>query len=239
MFALLLHIYYKESWDTYLNEVLSKIKYLDFDLYINLPVSQTHNYELVKKIKVEYPSAIIIESPNIGKDIGGKLALLNHFFVLKSNKELIVFLHDKKSPQSATGERWRKTLYKIVDNKYIPEILNLLKNKKTGIVGAKECIINEKDSRTKLFKSNNSSYLDLLLAKYSIVPNDFYFIGGTMFWIKREAIEPFFLKYSAIECRSELEKGNVSDDLMGSKTHAWERLICWINSSRGYSLKGI
>lgn len=239
MFALLIHIYYEESWDTYLKETLFKISHTNFQLYVNLPVGFIHNQELIRKIRAEYASAIIIESPNIGKDIGGKFALLNHFFLLKSNMKYIVFLHDKKSPQSASGEQWRKILYKIVDPKNINRITLLMKENKTGIVGAKEFLMNERDPETNLFKSNNNDHLKLLLAKYQLAPAKFHFIGGTMFWVKVEAIKPFFTKYTPLECRSDLEEGNVSDNSTGSNTHAWERLLCWISSSNNYILKGI
>lgn len=239
MFALLLHIYYRDSWDTYLKNSLSEIKDTGFELYVNISISSIDNQELIKKIKIEHPSSIIIETPNTGKDIGGKLALLNHFFLLKSNLKYIVFLHDKKSPHSASGEQWRKTLYKIIDKKNIQKIIRLMKNQKIGIIGAKEFIINERNPYTKLFKSNNKKNLESLLTKYPLVLTNYQFIGGTMFWIKLEAIKPFFSKYSPIECRSELEHGNVSDNLSGTKTHAWERLLCWISSASNYILKGI
>ena len=42
-----------------------------------------------------------------------------------------------------------------------------------------------------------------------------------------------------MEIRSELEKGNVMDNELGTNTHSLERVFSWISESQGFKIYGI
>ena len=49
---------------------------------------------------------ILRRSPNQGKDIGGKLVLLDVYIRSAPKNDLIIFLHDKKSPYKVHSREW-------------------------------------------------------------------------------------------------------------------------------------
>ena len=112
MTAILIHIFYEQSWEQFIKERLVQMAGKDTAILINICVTISNKTKLINKIKNEIPGCYIIESPNIGKDIGGKLALIDLLLQINIDHEFIIFLHDKQSPQSATGENWRETLIK-------------------------------------------------------------------------------------------------------------------------------
>jgi lipopolysaccharide biosynthesis protein len=195
---------------------------------------------IVSAIKSEFPHAFVITTPNKGKDIGGKLALIDFFIKTNQQAEFIIFLHDKISPHSITGERWRNKLFSIIDPEKIKIILKEFKNNsKLGIIGAKDFIKNEFDEKKKQMDTTNSKKIEELLKKFHLTVNSYIFIAGTMFWIRSEIIKKFFSVYPALECRAMLEDGDSSDQHEGRYTHTWERIFCWLANDQGYSLKGI
>src|SRR5438309_11695321 len=106
MFAILIHIYYPHSWEKIFSYQLISIRKYVPVLLINL-TKGSHNNITIAQIKRDFPQAFIITTPNKGKDIGGKLALLDLYFKTGQQAEYLVFLHDKISPHAITGERWR------------------------------------------------------------------------------------------------------------------------------------
>ena len=60
-----------------------------------------------------------------------------------------------------------------------------------------------------------------------------------MFWTKAKPIMDFFKNYNPLEIRMDLEDGNVLDNFNGTTTHAWERLLSWIVTNQGLTIKGI
>jgi lipopolysaccharide biosynthesis protein len=185
-------------------------------------------------------SDYIISSPNQGKDIGGKLALIDLTIKLKINADYYIFLHDKKSPHTTLGDIWREKLFKIIEPQNIEKIKNMFdEDDKLGIVAAKEFIVNEFDETTGNFNCTSNSILKELIKQYKLNLTNFDFVGGTMFWVKTEIFNNFFSRYNPLEIRATLEKGNVLDHDHGTYTHAWERMFSWIATDQGYKIKGI
>jgi len=238
MFAILIHIYYKDSWEMIFREKLKTIGDTECQLLINLSMDIIDKQTLVTNILIDFPKAFIIESPNIGKDIGGKLALIDLLLKLDLRPPLLVLLHDKRSPQAIMGERWRNKLLNIIEPNVISRIQRMFsKDEDLGIVGAKDFIINEYDKNNT--SRNNNEILSLLVKRYSLQTDDHHFIGGTMFWVRTEPFLDFFRVFPPLECRKQLEAGNILDVRNGTYTHSWERLFCWISIAKGYKLKGI
>lgn len=182
----------------------------------------------------------IISAPNQGKDIGGKLALLDLCLKLDIESEFYILLHDKKSPHTTLGEKWREKLFRIIEPQNIEKIKNMFaEDNQLGIVAAKEFIINEYDKDRDVFKCTSNSILKELIIKYGLNISNFDFVGGTMFWIRSEIFNDFFRRFKPLEIRATLEKGNVLDHLHGTQTHSWERMLSWIATDQGYKIRGI
>jgi lipopolysaccharide biosynthesis protein len=240
MFAFLIHIYYPDSWEKIIREKLLPLRVYEPQVLVNICNVGNQAHNLINLIKQDFPAAVFIVSPNKGKDIGGKLALIDLFIKLGLQTDYMVFLHDKISPHAVKGEKWRNSLFNITGADAVPKILEeFTHHKKTGIVGSAEFIMNEYDAANGRFTTNNNEKIKELLEKYHISVKDFSFIGGTMFWIRSAIVSSFFSIVPALGCRENLEEGNVMDDANGTYTHAWERLICWIATSQHYSIKGI
>ena len=238
MFAILLHIYYKESWKSYFKENFSAIKDRPFHLLVNLSIDMEDKGAVIADIKQDFSEAFIIETPNVGKDIGGKLALIDLFIRMNIQADHLVLLHDKKSPQAITGDRWRDILLKIINPDVIDTIYkSFSRDDRLGIAGAKEFIMDEysKENRSR----NNGEIAFRLAESYGIETKDHRFIAGTMFWIRTPLFKTFFSVNPPLECRKKLEAGNVMDTENGSLTHSWERVFCWIATARGYKIKGV
>src|SRR6266513_5199429 len=114
MFALLIHIYYHDSWEKIFRGQLKSLQSYSPVIMINLCITEPGNSQIISCIKADFPQAFVITTPNKGRDIGGKLALIDFFVKTGQQSEYIVFLHDKKSPHSITGDRWRLKLFSFI-----------------------------------------------------------------------------------------------------------------------------
>ncbi|HET6224764.1 MAG TPA: rhamnan synthesis F family protein [Bacteroidia bacterium] len=236
--GVILHIYYEDSFE-FIKERLKVFKSFNTIFFFNICINAPGKEKLYANLKTTYPSSFITQTTNVGKDIGGKLTSLDLFIKLRIKLDYLVLLHDKKSPHSALGDVWKQKLFKIIEPSNLTTIVKAFREKQqVGILGAKEFIVNEYDKKTG-FDNNNKDILKALIVKHQLKLNNFDFIGGTMFWIRAEIMQSFFSKYSALEVRSTLEKGNVLDNINGTYTHSWERMLCWIALDQGYLIKGI
>jgi lipopolysaccharide biosynthesis protein len=240
MFTLLIHIYYQDSWEKIFKHQLKDLECYSPGIMVNLCITHPGNSQIISAIKNDFPNAFIITTPNKGKDIGGKLALIDFFNKTQQAAEYIVFLHDKVSPYSITGERWRTKLFSIVDAGKVKTILNdFSNNPRLGIVGAKDFIRNEFDEKKSNLETTNSDKIKELIAKYNLKISSFIFIAGTMFWIRSSIIRNFFSVHSPLDCREMLEDGGSIDHQEGTYTHSWERILCWLANDQQYTIKGI
>ena len=233
------HIFYDDGWDV-IYPLLKELKQFEIKLLVNICDVNRKKQELRNQRKNAFADAIVIATPNVGKDIGGKLALMELAIQLKIKADYYIFLHDKKSPHTTLGDRWREKLFRIIQKESASQIHTLfLKNKKVGMVGMKGMITNEYNIKTQDFNSNNSTILKELITEYKIEISNYDFIGGTMFWVRTESFNTFFSKYSPLEIRATLEQGNVLDYTQGTVTHAWERVLSFIITNEKYELRGI
>ena len=233
----LTHIYYENSWE----EIKYKLK--DFDNGKNHFLFSISEACLVKEriiddIKTSFKDACYLVTSNIGKDIGGKMALIDIYLLMEFRSDYIVFLHDKQSPHSIIGESWKKGLFKIIDINNERAILSAFRDPQIGIVGDKNHIINEYDTATGNFR-NNSQISKKLLLQFDMNIENYDFLGGSMYWIRSSIIEHFFRKNHPISTRENLEAGNVLDLHEERLAHSWERMFSWIATDEGYNIKGI
>ena len=237
LLAFMTHIYYDNSWI----EIRDKLKnFNDGKNYFLFSISEgcIIRNEIIENIKETFTNAFFLVTPNVGRDIGGKMTLIDLYLFLGIKSSYIIILHDKQSIHSLEGESWKNNLFKIFDINNQSRILNLFRDPAVGIIGIKDHIVNEYNATTHTFRNNNQ-LSKKLLKQFNISIENYDFMGGCIFWIKSSIIEKFFMKNNPILIRGSLEPGNVLD-LHGERlTHTWERMFSWIATSDGYRVDGI
>jgi hypothetical protein len=174
---------------------------------------------------------------NVGKDIGGKLLLIELLLSLYPDIPFAVLLHDKRSYHKHSGQWERDGLFRVLGADLFPVIEAAFeRDAKMGIACAKGYVRNEYlgDGR---FDTSNSELLGELMTKYRIPHGDLRFVAGTMFWIRTSILRAFFGQGGALDVRATLEAGNVLDHAHGTVTHSWERMLSWIATAAGYRIK--
>jgi lipopolysaccharide biosynthesis protein len=241
------HNYYgdHENWVQCLSEKIT----LPFTLFYNIVEDSLYNLEDDHRLMDRMQQAasgsqlkkiILRRSSNQGKDIGGKLVLLDACLRNGINDEYQVFLHDKKSPYKVQGREWADKLFRIIEPSFIEKTLIFFReHPDTGIISTIDSIMDEYDFRTRSFASNNRIQLTQLRSGFNIANEDHRYVAGTMFWARSLPILDFFRQHHPLEIRKTLEKGNIMDENDGSYTHAWERMLSWLIFARGYTIKGL
>lgn len=244
--SIFFHNYYGQhkKWIQFFSEKMT----VPFNLFYNVVENSIYNIEEDHRL-LSNPQAsitgrylnklIVRKSPNIGKDIGGKLVLMDSYLHLKEETEFIIFLHDKNSPHKVQNQEWQQKLFQIVEPAFAVQTLSLFKeNPKVGIIAGVDSIRNEYDESKKSFIGNNLTQLSQLRSEYEIDNTDCRHVAGTMFWVRSLPLVSFFRKHSPLDIRRTLERGNVMDENTGTLTHAWERMLSWIITEQGYTIKG-
>ncbi|HVS96778.1 MAG TPA: rhamnan synthesis F family protein [Puia sp.] len=176
-------------------------------------------------------------APNSGKDIGGKLLLMQLLLTLYPETPYAVLLHDKRSYHKHSG-RWEKEgLFRIAAPDLFPVVEAAFgRDPKMGIACSKGYIRNEYLGNGK-FNTPNSTLLNGMLTRYGLPDHDLRFVAGTMFWIRTSILRSFFAAESPLEVRATLERGNALDHEKGTVTHCWERMFSWMATASGYKIR--
>ena len=235
--AVLYHVFYEDSIDL-IAEELNGLSDLSVAYFFNICSDTPNQMEIKRRLAGHFPGSVITISSNKGKDIGGKLVMLNICIQAGFKPDWFIFLHDKKSLQALNPEIWKNDLFRIVAKAQMNDILKAIADEHCGIIAANNYVIKEIREKGK-FISNNGPLLAHLLEEYKIESNQFDYVGGTMFWARATAVVNFFSKNSPLKIRQTLEDGNVLDNFSGTITHSWERLFSWIITSQGLSIKTV
>ena len=244
--SIFFHNYYgnHKYWLDFFNEKIQ----IPSILYYNIVNESIYNLDenINEIIKLTIPNSgkickiIFRQSANRGKDIGGKMVLLDTYQKLGFETELGLFLHDKRSIYKANNITWANELFKIIEPNFQNKALQLLtENINIGIVAASGSVINEYNESLKSFTSKNKAILSLSQDQFEIFPTNFQFVAGTMFWYRMQPINHFFKINSPLQVRESFESGNIIDQYAGSYTHSWERLLCWIITMQNYKIDTI
>jgi len=234
MISIIFHLYYPESVKTVLPLITPE--FLNGNkIYVNI----VNNIPFDESAFNSYENLTLLKSSNIGKDVGGKLVLIDSLLQLGDENKYWIFLHDKNSPHTTTGKFWRDSLFSIADIRYKSEILKKMENDDIAVVTHKLFIMNEWNEARKKFNTINNDILMDLMAKYNIRPQSYDFAAGTMFWAKSDAMKAFFRKNNPLSIRATLERGNVLDHHVGTNAHSWERLLSWIATGNNKKIAGI
>lgn len=230
--ALFFHNYYgdHEHWLRFFQEKME----VPFYLFYHVVADSVHN------LQESMPSGPVVRcSSNRGKDIGGKLVLLDAYMRLGMDCDYMVFLHDKKSPYAIQNQEWKDKLFGILEPPFVDKTLaHFAANDKTGIVTGSVSIRDEYDYTAETFVSRNAPLLPALQETYGITPDRYLYAAGTMFWARALPLLDFFRRYAPLDIRDTLETGNVLDHEQGTRTHSWERLLSWLIIAQGYDIKG-
>lgn len=245
--SIFFHNYYgrHEDWVRLLSQKME----VPFTLYYNVVGDSLYNLEdgsgLISRLEQaisgpQLKKIILRRSSNQGKDIGGKLVLLDACLHEGENYDYSIFLHDKKSPYKIQNEQWREKLFRIVEPSFATAALHTFaQHKEVGIIAGSDSIYNEYDSSTQSFTSHNGPQLTSLRSELAVDNTDYRYVAGTMFWVRYQPLCTFFMEHPPLEIRKTLEKGNVLDETGGTITHAWERMLSWLIFAQGYTIKGL
>ncbi len=236
--TVLYHLFYEDSYDKLCME-LEPLLVFETTFLFNICIETPDKKIIIAVLRNKFPGCFIIITSKKGKDIGAKLALLQLFLELQIETDYLLFLHDKKSLQALKSSTWKKDLLKIIAPESIQKIFKIFQaNNDCGLIATDEYIINEPFEGGR-FSGINGKILTELAMKYAIKPTSFSFVAGTMFWAKVKPVKDFFVQHNPLEIRKDLEEGNILDNFSGTITHSWERVLSWIITSQGYSIKGI
>lgn len=246
MLSIFFHNYYgnDQQWITYFTSQFT----LPFNLFYNC-VSDAYNRVSqadggsssgLQEVLGDKGRLFLRNTPNKGKDIGGKLVLLDAYLRLGIRSDYLLFLHDKHSPYHSNSQQWQKDLFRIAQREYLDQVLRAFRSDpEVGIVASRNAIRNESDNDQGREAYTESGFIAALKDKYGIRPPGLQYAAGTMFWVKASLYEEFFASHSPLEIRATLEEGNVLDNDQPTHTHAWERLLSWLVTSQGYKIKGV
>ncbi|MBA3706835.1 MAG: hypothetical protein H0W84_13315, partial [Bacteroidetes bacterium] len=96
---ILFHTYYGD-----LSELFGHFKFkhpdIDLNYFVNVCSENISSNNVISDIKKNIPNVITTCTPNIGKDIGGKLVLVDLAMNLNPDSDFYIILHDKKSPHT-------------------------------------------------------------------------------------------------------------------------------------------
>ena len=233
--AFLYHNYYSLKGISEVQERLAALNESNILLLTSIP-EKFIGQELPENTETEK----FLITTNQGKDIGGKLLLLNLILTLYPDIPYLFLLHDKRSYQKYSGTFEKEMLFDIISPEKYSKILSKLNNDpQLGLIGPAASIKNEFNAKTNSFRTTNSDILKTLQTKYQVFTEDYRFVAGTMFCVRTSIFRDFFRKHNPIEVKATLETGNILDDAQGTVTHSWERLLGWIVTAAGYKIEGV
>ena len=230
--AIVAHVYYEDTW----SDIAGALRGLTipFDLIVTTVAGRER---LIETIRRSYPAAQIEIMENRGRDIGPFLTLLERGRL--DSYRYICKVHGKKSIDGGrkmyTGEMWRRRL--LFDLLGAPGAANAAidmfdRDPSVGMIGAKVFRLPKAGYSEDLSWSANRP-MTLKIAERMGMPADKFqldFFGGTMFWVRPEALKP--LRDLHLAAEMPYESGLIDGDL----PHALERVLPTSVLAAGYKL---
>jgi lipopolysaccharide biosynthesis protein len=210
--AVVAHVFYPEIWPE-IAAYLRKWR-IDFRLYVTTPGDRFDR--VVAAVNEHFTDAVIIATPNRGRDIGPFLACLPR--VIGDGNDIVCKVHTKKSGHWRHGNRWRNALFDGVLGVRVGHILSAFALEPSlGILAPAGYLITHRAG----WDSNGDCVMDLA-GRLGSIDNllPFRFGTGSMFWARTDALVPL------------LQLGITPDDFPeesgqtdGTLAHAIERLF--------------
>lgn len=230
--AIVMHVYYEETWGD-LAGVLRRLA-VPFDLIVTTVAGRER---LIETIRAEFPDAEIEVMENRGRDVRPFLALLERGRL--DRYRYVCKVHGKKSSdggrKSYMGSLWRRRL--LFDLLAAPGLAQSIigmfeRDPSIGMIGPRAFRLPSETYSEELSWSINKDRV-LQLAEAMGVPSDRFhldFFGGTMFWVRPEALAP--LRKLGLSSAFPDESGLLD----GGLEHATERLFGAAVVAAGYRL---
>jgi hypothetical protein len=230
--AVVVHIYYEETWAD-IAGVLKRLT-VPFDLIVTTVPGREG---LIEAIRRDFPDADVELMENRGRDVRPFLVLLESGRL--DRYRCVCKVHGKKSNdggrKSYMGAIWRRRL--LFDLLAAPGVAASVvdmfeRDRSIGMVGPRAFRLPSETYSEGLSWSVNRETVLELGEKMGVPANEFRldFFGGTMFWVRPEALTPL-RKLKLSEAFAE-EKGLLD----GGLEHAVERLFGAAVVAAGYGL---
>jgi lipopolysaccharide biosynthesis protein len=230
--AVLIHLYYIESWPLFID----RLKFLDkpYDLFITLPAA---HIDFIATINRDYPAAYVFETPNRGRDVLPFIQIAPT--LLDKGYEYVLKLHSKKSSHRTDGSEWLVDIVNSLlpdDRSTLDDLFDTLQKKDTGIVGPE----NQYLSLVVNFEANGvvmSKVINRIYSKstsYKVLQagrSDHGFFAGTMFWARLDAFKPIIDNHFGIS-NFQKESGQID----ATFAHGLERVFSLIPEIEGRNM---
>ena len=230
--AVVVHIYYEDTWP----DIAGALRGLTvpFDLIVTTVADRER---LIETIRRSYPRAEIEVVDNRGRDVGPFLALLERGRL--DRYKYICKIHGKKSidgrRKAYMGAIWRRRL--LFDLLGAPgaadaAIALFERDPSIGMIGPGVFRLPKQGYSEDLSWSANRSMTLKIAERMGVPPDRFQldFFGGTMFWVRPQALKP--LAKLGLAADMPCESGRIDGDL----PHAVERVLATSVLAAGYKL---
>jgi lipopolysaccharide biosynthesis protein len=230
--AVVAHIYYEDTWP----DIAGALRGLTipFELIVTTVAGRER---LTETIRRSYPRAEIEIVENRGRDIGPFLVLLERGRL--DGYRYICKIHGKKSIDGGRkiymGEMWRRRL--LFDLLGAPGAANAAiemfeRDPSIGMIGPRVFRLPKASYREDLSWSANRPMTLKIAERMGVAADKFQldFFGGTMFWVRPEALKP--LRDLRLAAEMPYESGLIDGDL----PHAVERVLPTSVLVAGYKL---
>ena len=230
--AVVVHVYYDDTWP----DIAGALKRLSipFDLLVTTAPGRER---LIEAVGRDFPHAEIETIENRGRDVRPFLVLLERGRL--DRYAYVCKVHGKKSNdggrKSYMGAIWRRRL--LFDLLAAPGLANSIvqrfeRDPSIGMIGPSAFRLPSDTYSLNLSWSTNRPLVLELAARMGVPAERFRldFFGGTMFWVRPEALRP--LRELALASAFPEEKGLLD----GGLEHATERLFATSVVASGYKL---
>ena len=230
--AIVVHLYYEDTWPD-IAGALGRLT-IPFDLIVTTVPGRER---LIEAVLRDFPHADIETMENRGRDVRPFLALLERGRL--DRYRYVCKVHGKKSSdggrKSYMGAMWRRRL--LFDLLAAPGLAEAIverfeREPSVGMIGPAAFRLPSETYSEELSWSLNRATVLELAAKMGVSEERFRldFFGGTMFWVRPEALRP--LRQLGLANAFPPETGLVD----GGLEHAAERLFATSVVAAGYSL---
>ncbi len=230
--AVVAHVFYEDTWPD-IAGVLKRLT-IPFDLIVTTVPGRDW---LVGAVARDFPDAEVIVTENRGRDVRPFLELLEAGRL--DRYRYVCKIHGKKSHDggriSYLGALWRRrSLFDLLAGPGIAQsIVNAFEaDASVGIIGPRAFRLPSESSPLAPSWGKTRPKVLKLAARMGVAPDEFRldFYGGTMFWVRPEALRP--LRDLNLACAFPEEQGLLD----GGLEHAAERLFTTSAVVAGFKL---
>ncbi|QND57835.1 rhamnan synthesis F family protein [Mesorhizobium huakuii] len=219
--AVALHLHYVDLWPEF--EALLEAIDRPFHLILTLTRPDT---ALAARVQAKFRDVEIVVYDNRGRDVGPFIQLLREGRL--DPFDLICKLHGKKSgpsgPRMVLGEIWRQaSAFDLIGSRDVVDriIAEFERSPDTQIIGSRRFRLpNEWKGEKAAWGENRAMVLNLLATMGMPSSSRLDFFAGTMFWVRRSALEP--LMRLDLPLAAFPEEASQHD---GTLQHALERVL--------------